>query len=384
MRAWGALDPMGLRQGSPPSLIVCLLVFWMPISFEAGPPGGCLISSLGKDGVGHRVSSDVSCIVVSHELGLQWVHRPWHRLEHIPPDQVPQIQAFLGFYDWYPRIEPHMKVVPRAPGVPSGSKCHVPGWLDSVADRANRTCATDHVTVYDADNCWDRFFCTTLKTPVLQNVLHGLWARVRLQPALAMDANRIHVAIHIRRGDLGLRRWLDTGYYSAVADGLVQRHERYLKAHPRAGPLGLKFWVHTDTRNLTFPVRGYPVEIVYAHQHPLIQSLQLLLWADVLVQSISSMSDMVALLGGGACRCCTPPAIPGMGRCRSGTWCSATIRPIEGRSVRCAGHHRGAVRTGCHASPWPLASTGRAMGSPLLPPLPHPPAPGPCEKRFRY
>ena len=160
--------------------LLALLVYPLLEALEAETPQPCMISSYGWDGFGHRVAAGVSCVVVAHELGLQYVHRPWTTLEHISADEVPHLQAFLGFYDWSPRMQPHMKE--RTRYLPYVGNCtDHGGWLDAVAatDPANRTGLCDRHTVYQGDNCWDRFFCTTMYKPVHRQVCLGTVAAFR-------------------------------------------------------------------------------------------------------------------------------------------------------------------------------------------------------------
>ena len=263
-----------------------------------------MISSYGDDGIGHRVASDLSCIAVAHELGLRFMWKPWAQLQHTHNRrEVRELQRFFGFYADHPQITPHMRMVPRMP-LPWVGRCHWHGWLDVVA--ANRTrCEADGVTVYDADNCWDRFWCKTIFTGALQAVLPPARARLqlRLPRTPVMEPDLIHVALHVRAGDAGYRR-LPGNYYWTVAKAIAARHARFVEERGAGTRLAMKFWVHTNSKQ-TVPkeVEGHPVEVVLAKGffrsgQGLQESLSLMLQADILVMSISSLSDVVALLGG--------------------------------------------------------------------------------------
>ena len=99
--------------------------------------------------------------------------------------------------------------------------------------------------LYQADNCWDRFWCTTIFSRDLQSVMSRI--RGAFLPSLPavprMAPHVIHVALHVRTGDVGLRG-LPVRWYFVVAAKIADRHDRYVRVS--GSKLGLKFWIHTD------------------------------------------------------------------------------------------------------------------------------------------
>ena len=258
----------------------------------------CMISSIGRDGLGHRVVSDLSCIAVAQELGLTFVWRPWIVLEHLGRAAA-GLQAFLGFYDAFPRWNATvMRPWPRKP-LPYVGHCKESGWLDAIADGRGQ-CAADGRRVYDADNCWDRFWCRTIFTPawaqVMPTIQRGLGRYLRA-PA-AYGARDIHVVLHLRHGaDAGERR-MGEPYFQRVMNAIVARHAAYTRRHPRVA-LGVRFWAHTDSaKPLQLDAGPHELTVVYTRAAETKATLRQMVFADVLVASVSSFSDMAALLGG--------------------------------------------------------------------------------------
>ena len=144
----------------------------------------CLLSTFGSDGAGRRIEASLSCVAAAHDLGVQYVHMPFLKLEH--HTSAGHANRFLGM-DFlaercrWPTVratkaESNCGKCPPAAVVPSTFKL-VPfksdlvGKEDCAAGRASADwlgdllqdparCAQDGGSLHVGYHCFGYFWCT--------------------------------------------------------------------------------------------------------------------------------------------------------------------------------------------------------------------------------
>eukprot|EP00667_Euglena_gracilis_P012720 EG_transcript_13076 len=283
--------------GDLKAFVLLLLPLLHPWTVATAPP--CLIATRGSDGVGHRLEADVSCIAAAQHLGLQFLVQPLQRLEHVSLSHG--MRAFKH-YGVFRKVTPNMTIVrPHMVFIWQDLYCpHKNDWLTRVAQR-DAACERDGRTVYVVDDCWCQFWCRTLHSPKwysVQSALQHIFLR-NLQPTMWFHPAYINVVIHARQGDAG-HRALSLAWYRRVIAALRRRHAAY-----RAGggaALGLRFWVHSDNRTFEYleweqPAGPDRVRVFFSEDIDLQGAIDQMLLADLLVMSISALSNFAALVG---------------------------------------------------------------------------------------
>jgi len=285
----------------------------------------CLLSSFGTDGLGHRVEADLSCIAVAHELGVEYVIQPLTKLEHLSPRDyhddwfrflrslanprnathlpvdhfASKLRSIFSYYSSFRHVNAPMTVRLREP-LPWIGNCRKHGWLDAFPAARSSICRPPNYTVWSNDNCFDRFWCTTVRTghwtAVLPRIQHAYLA-APTRPPTRFHLDEINVVMHIRTGDARARA-LPFLYFRRVHDALLQRHQHHQHAHSAAPPQTLRFIIHTDSFGLEAGViAAEGVEVYHEGDVEIQVVFEQMIRSDVLVMSRSSFSNAAALIG---------------------------------------------------------------------------------------
>jgi len=154
--------------------------------------------------------------------------------------------------------------------------------------------------VWSNDNCFDRFWCKTVRSghwaAVLPRIQHAYFA-APTRPPTRFRPDDINVVMHIRAGDAGARA-LPFLYFRQVHDALIQRHQHHQRTHPAAPPQTLRFIIHTDSSGLeAWVIAAEGVEIFHKGDIEIQVVFEQMISSDVLVMSRSSLSTAAALIG---------------------------------------------------------------------------------------
>ena len=120
-----------------------------------GAGSKCKLSTVGCcDGLGHRLEAAFSCMAVAHEMGMTYVHQPFnfggHKNSRRNYRQIEAIGA--AHVQWNSTMH-----AVRMPALFPPAR-H--GWFERLA--ASGCEGESDNTVYEADNCWERFWPETV------------------------------------------------------------------------------------------------------------------------------------------------------------------------------------------------------------------------------
>jgi hypothetical protein len=269
----------------------------------------CKLATAGCcDGMGHRLEAAFSCIAVAHELGMTYVHQPFvfrgHKNSGRSYQQLDVIGA--GHAQWNASM--------HAVRVPTLFHPARHGWFERLGASG---CADDSAsTVYEADNCWERFWPYVVERDRASGwfaVQAGIAAAARFDRAgvrhrSPWPAEAIAVAVHVRRADTAWQQ-LPNAYYIAVMAAMRTRHAVSGAAHRP-----LRFEVHhNDVTNETRDAFvGVSDTHVLSPKTSALEALQRMAAADVVVLSHSGMSVSAALLSNATAiyPCCDVQRVP--------------------------------------------------------------------------
>jgi hypothetical protein len=237
-------------------------------------------------------------MAVALELGFEYVHHPFGGISDV----------YEGKYFDFARCfrQSGDDFLERRFRTAFIGQCADYSWLSALNATGRLTvCPSQRRTVYMADNCWDHFWCVTMREAkgralwydAVLPVVRALYMAPRQSEmdallgqgaGLGWGASVVNVVCHIRRGDAITRSSLDNGYYlrifAAVRLRLDEEGAQY------------RFWVHTDDDNETIQAAFSAADTSIMRNAPMRLLAHQMITADVFITSISSLSYSFALL----------------------------------------------------------------------------------------
>jgi len=258
--------------------------------------GECMISSRGTDGVGHQMEAKLTCIATAAALGLSYVHFPIGFAEHgVNVDEFHAIETMFGLGERFPKFNNDTMILEKREPIHWVGHCDDASWFDE--DTRPKTCPQG--VVYLNDNCFDFFYCAPYMnknyTEKMVKALQDLHVadgdsfaskKGNQSKSKYDDENRpLTIAVHIRQND-GIRIPLAT-YFAII--------RRFRNVVPDAAVI-----IHSDGNLDRDKLPGHqklPAHVVVRGKKTtsLIETLEELISADILVASYSSLSFTAGL-----------------------------------------------------------------------------------------
>jgi len=265
-----------------------------------------VISSRGADGIGHQMEAKLSCIATAAALDdVTYTHSPLAVAEHLDEQDshdnvLGDVEQMFGLGEKFPALSNTTRIVAREP-LPWVGKCSETSWFD-VRPRGV-DCSPE--IAYVSDNCWDFFYCALERNEAevvrpMVDALQKVYGAGDTEQQSKVYGDVVDpdlpltVAVHIRR-----------------TDGRKLSYEHFINVmgHLRDVTADVRFVVHSDEKkNIVFeqiakPLmkryhddeRGVEVVIREPRSTTLTQVLQELIGADVLIASMSSLSNTAGL-----------------------------------------------------------------------------------------
>ena len=125
------------------------------------------------------------------------------------------------------------------------NRCSEKSWLRTASSGLETVClpSLSPNIIYIADNCFDRFYCDTIRLnnaevwyDVLPSIQRNYYSTKK--PTLFFNSSAINIVVHIRRKD-GIA--MKDSYYLQV---IAELRKRFAKD-------AIHFWIHTDTELLS-------------------------------------------------------------------------------------------------------------------------------------
>ena len=174
----------------------------------------CLITQSGRDGVGHQLEGKLSCIAMAPLLGMQYVHKPFWHVAHVPngDQKAAFFEEFFGLSSLSPLLN-KTSMVERHQPWPGTLQCNKDGWMRQV-ELGKVQCAKDSLkerkSVTSVDNCWNRMYCHGYMEAggwykLVPSIQAAYFSHPKPDPAWSSGLPHNNwgpkVAVHIRQGD---------------------------------------------------------------------------------------------------------------------------------------------------------------------------------------
>lgn len=277
-------------------------------TFTKPTTSNCLISSYGKDGIGHQIEAKLSCIITAISLNLTYIHQPVDKLDHGEnPDKMESLFGFSRSIDRLAHFTAHfnsniMETKLRTP-LPYIGNCDKPSWFDNYLNfcRIENKKIKKKNTVFTNDNCWDHFWCQNETLPfqwwnTTLPTLHQNFFHKELPAQPYMNSNHVSVAVHMRLGDSGDRR-SNGGWVNLVLNNLwdtatINNVKLTISIFSDGKISEVKKLLQVDHTNQHLPLNIYGQDATKSLE----QSLQEMVTSDIFISSDSSLSHSVCFL----------------------------------------------------------------------------------------